>query len=606
MGDLLLSKSRIKILIIGVFMIFVLLALQLVRVQVIQASEYQSKAANEMESTRNTPAPRGEITDINGVAFARSVSAITIVVDQTQITDPARVANFVAPILGLPVEEVQANITGTRRYSIVLKNGRPAQWDLLTKEIYEYNKALTNEQLDKRIIGFFPERSFIREYPSGSLISSLVGFVRADGIGATGLESSLNSVITGTDGRYSFANGYGAEIPGSQREIVAAKAGTTVRLTIDRDVQWVAAKAIAEAVKSSRAASGTVIVMDPRTGEIVAHATAPTFDPNNTKNVDLNLMRNPSVQDVYEPGSTGKVMTLAAALEEKTVAPTTVFAVPYKLKRGGSTFKDHDKHPVQQLTTSGILAVSSNTGTIKIGETLSNEKLYSYLTKFGVGIKTGSGLPGESAGLMPKVENWSGTTAPTVAFGQGYSVTAMQATSVFATIANNGVRVSPTVIAGTQDASGHFTPAANRTTTRVVSEDTARELRLMMESVVSPTGTAPSAAIPGYRVAGKTGTAWRYNDKTGGYSGYTASFIGFAPADAPRYVINVTIQDPRNGYYGGLLGGPVFKKVMTFVLQTKHVAPTGTKVMPVALNQKDLTRMKATQVSAEKSGAVRQ
>ncbi len=606
MGDLLLSKARIKILILGVFIIFFLLALQLVRVQVIQASDYRSKAANEMELTRTTPAPRGEITDINGVAFARSVSAITIVVDQTQITDPARVANFVAPILGLPVEEVQENITGTRRYSIVLKNGRPALWDRLTKEIYEYNKTLTNEELGNRIIGFFPERSFIREYPSGSLISSLVGFVRADGIGATGLESSLNSVITGTDGRYSFANGYGAEIPGSQNDIVAAKAGTTVRLTIDRDVQWVAAKAIAEAVKSSRAASGSVIVMDPRTGAIVAHATAPTFDPNNTKNVDLNLMRNPSVQDVYEPGSTGKVMTLAAALEEKTVAPTTVFAVPYKIKRGGSTFKDHDKHPVQHLTTSGILAVSSNTGTIKIGETISNDKLYSYLTKFGVGVKTGSGLPGESAGLMPKVENWSGTTAPTVAFGQGYSVTAMQATSVFATIANNGVRVSPTVIAGTQDASGHFTPAANRTTTRVVSESTARELRLMMESVVSPTGTAPSAAIPGYRVAGKTGTAWRYNDKTGGYSGYTASFIGFAPADAPRYVINVTIQDPRNGYYGGLLGGPVFKKVMTFVLQSKHVAPTGTKVMPVALNQKDLTRMKATQVSAEKSGAERQ
>jgi cell division protein FtsI (penicillin-binding protein 3) len=606
MGDLLLSKSRIKILIIGVFMIFVLLALQLVRVQVIQASEYQSKAASEMEYTRTTPAPRGEITDTNGIAFARSVSAITIVVDQTQITDPARVANFVAPILGLPIAEVQENITGTRRYSIVLKNGRPALWDRLTEEIYNYNKALTNEQLDKRIIGFFPERSFIREYPSGSLISSLVGFVRADGIGATGLESSLNSVITGTDGRYSFANGYGAEIPGSQREIVAAKAGTTVRLTIDRDVQWVAAKAIAEAVKTARASSGTVIVMDPRTGEIVAHATAPTFDPNYTKNVDLNLMRNPSVQDVYEPGSTGKVMTLAAALEEKTVAPTTVFSVPYKLKRGGSTFKDHDRHPVQQLTTSGILAVSSNTGTIKIGETLSNDKLFSYLTKFGVGVKTGSGLPGESAGLMPKVKDWSGTTAPTVAFGQGYSVTAMQATSVFATIANNGVRVSPTVIAGTQDPSGHFTPAANRTTTRVVSEATARELSLMMESVVSPTGTAPSAAIPGYRVAGKTGTAWRYNDKTGGYSGYTASFIGFAPADAPRYVINVTIQDPRNGYYGGLLCGPVFKKVMTFVLQTKHVAPTGTKVLPVALNQKDLTRMKATQVSAEKSGAVRQ
>lgn len=606
MGDLLLSKARIKVLILFAVVLFSLLAAQLVRVQVIQAAEYRSKASNEMQLTRTIPAPRGDITDINGITFARSVSAITIVVDQTLISDPVRTANFVAPILGLPVEEVQENITGTRRYSIVLKNGRPALWDRLTKEIYEHNKALSKEELDKRIIGFFPERSYIREYPSGSLISSLVGFVRADGVGATGLESSLNSVITGTDGRYSFANGYGAEIPGSQQEIVAAKAGTSVRLTIDRDVQWVASQAIADAVKNARAASGTVIVMDPRTGEIVAHATAPTFNPNNTKNVDLNLMRNPSVQDVYEPGSTGKVMTLAAALEEKTVSPTTVFAVPYALKRGGSVFHDHDKHPVQHLTTSGILAVSSNTGTIKVGETISNDTLYSYLTKFGIGKKTGSGLPGESAGILPKVPDWSGTTAPTVAFGQGYSVTAMQATSVFATIANDGIRVSPTVIAGTRDASGHFTPSGNRTTTRVISEDTARKLRLMMESVVSPTGTAPSAAIPGYRVAGKTGTAWRYNDKTGGYSGYTASFIGFAPADSPRYVISVTIQDPRNGYYGGVLGGPVFKKVMTFVLQTKHVAPTGTKVAQVALNQKDLIRMKAAQVSVEKSKATKE
>jgi len=599
MGNLLLSKSRINILIIGIFVLFTLLAAQLFRVQVIQASNYQEKAANEMQSTRTIPAQRGEITDINGVAFARSVSAITIVVDQTQITDPARVANFVAPILGLSAADVQANITGTRKYSIVLKNGRPALWDKLTQEIYDYNKALDDKHFDKRIIGFFPERSYIREYPSGQLISSLVGFVRSDGIGATGIESSLNSIITGTDGKYSYARGYGAEIPGSQREIVAAKAGTNIRLTINRDVQWVASKAIADAVKSANAVSGTVIVMDPKTGAIVAHATAPTFNPNNTKNVPLALMRNPSVQDVYEPGSTGKVMTLAAALEEKTITPTTVFTVPYMLKRGGSPFHDHEPHPTQHLTSSGILAVSSNTGTIKIGETMSNDTLHNYLTKFGIGSKTGSGLPGESAGLLRPVSNWSGTTAPTVAFGQGYSVTAMQATSVFATIANNGVRVSPTVIAGTSDPSGHFTPTANRSSVRVVSEDTAIKLRLMMESVVSTQGTAPSAAIPGYRVAGKTGTAMRYDQKTGRYSGYTASFIGFAPADAPRYVISVTLQDPRNGHYGGSLGGPVFKKVMTFVLQSEHVAPTGTKVLPVALTKSELTRARATQVSAK-------
>lgn len=600
MGNLLLSKARIKILIIGIFVLFTLLAAQLFRVQVVQASNYQEKAANEMQSTRTIPAQRGEITDINGIAFARSVSAITIVVDQTQITDPARVANFVAPILGLPVADVQENITGTRKYSIVLKNGRPALWDKLTEAIYDYNKALEDKYFDKRIIGFFPERSYIREYPSGQLISSLVGFVRADGIGATGIESSLNSIITGTDGKYSYARGYGAEIPGSQREIVAAKAGTNIRLTINRDVQWVASKAIADAVKSANAVSGTVIVMDPKTGAIVAHATAPTFNPNNTKNVPLALMRNPSVQDVYEPGSTGKVMTMAAALEEKTITPTTVFTVPYMLKRGGSPFHDHEPHPTQHLTSSGILAVSSNTGTIKVGETMSNDTLHSYLTRFGIGSKTGSGLPGESAGLLRPVSNWSGTTAPTVAFGQGYSVTAMQATSVFATIANNGVRVSPTVIAGTSDPSGHFTPTANRSSVRVVSEDTAIKLRLMMESVVSAQGTAPSAAIPGYRVAGKTGTAMRYDQKTGRYSGYTASFIGFAPADAPRYVISVTLQDPRNGHYGGSLGGPVFKKVMTFVLQSEHVAPTGTKVLPVALTKSELTRARATQVSAKK------
>ena len=599
MGNLLLAKSRIGILVTVIFGVLIIFACQLVRIQIIQAGAYQEKAAYEMQSTRVIPAQRGEITDVNGVSFARSVSAINIVVDQTQITDPKRVAEFVSPILGIPAEDIEQSITGTRKYSIVLRNARPAMWESLTKALYDYNKVLENEELDKRIIGFFPERVYIREYPSGELISSLIGFVRDDGVGASGIESAMNSLIAGTEGRYSYARGNGAEIPGSQQELVAAKAGTNIRLTIDRDVQWVAAEAISKAVQQYGAANGTVIVMDPKTGAIVAHATAPTFDPNNTKKVALSLMRNPSVQDVYEPGSTGKVMTMAAALEEKTVTPTTVIDVPYKLKRGGSYFHDHERHPLQQLTASGVLAVSSNTGTIKIGETMSNDLLHKYLTKFGIGVKTGSGLPGESAGIFRPVSDWSGTTAPTVAFGQGYSVTAMQATSVFATIANNGVRVSPTVIAGSSDASGHFTPAGNRSTTRVVSEDTAVKLRIMMESVVTPNGTAPSAAIPGYRVAGKTGTAERIDPITGRYSGYTASFIGFAPADAPRYVISVTIQDPKNGHYGGALGGPVFKKVMSFVLQSNHVAPTGTKILPVALNKAELKVMQARAVKAK-------
>ena len=598
MGDLTLSKSRIKILAFSFIVILALFSLQLFRVQIVEAGNYKIRALDEMQTTRTVQAPRGDITDINGVAFARSVSAISIVVDQTQINDPAKTAAFVAPILGLDVAEVQASITGTRKYSMVLKNGRPALWEKLTTAMEQFNGALDGKDLGERIIGFFPERSYIREYPSGKMISSLVGFVRADGVGAIGLESMMNSKISGTPGTYSYARANGAEIPGSQSEIIAPKAGTSVRLTIDRDVQWIASKAIAEAVKSTGAINGTVIVMDPRTGAIIAHATAPTFDPNNTKGVSLDFMRNPSVQDVYEPGSTGKVMTMAAALEEKTVTPTTVFSVPYGLRRAGKTFHDHERHPVQHLTSTGILAVSSNTGSIKVGETLGSERLFQYLRKFGIGSKTGSGLPGESSGILHPVKDWSGTTAPTVAFGHGYSVTAMQATSVFATIANGGVRVSPTVIAGTSDSSGHFTPAGNRESVRVIGEDAAAKLRIMMESVVSGSGTAPSAAIPGYRVAGKTGTAQRVDPLTGKYSGYTASFIGFAPADSPRYVINVTLQRPRNGHYGGALCGPVFKKVMTFVLQSEHVAPTGTKVLPVALTQAQLKSYQATQASA--------
>jgi cell division protein FtsI (penicillin-binding protein 3) len=571
--------------------------LRLVQVQAVQAGDYRMRAVNEMENTKSLPAPRGEITDINGIAFARSVAATSIVVDQTQITNPARVANFIAPILDLPVAQVQASITGKRKWNMVYQNAKPALWQKLTQSISQFNSQYPAMSPD-RIIGFFPERGYIREYPSGSLIASLVGFVNRDGKGATGLESSMNSMISGIDGKYSFANGYGAEIPGSQSEIIPAQTGTTVRLTVDRDIQWVASQAISDAVKSSNALSGTVIVMDPKTGEILAHATAPTFNPNNTSKVSLVAMRNPSVQDVYEPGSTGKVMTLAAAIEEKKITPETVITVPYALKRSTKLFRDHDKHPTQYLTTAGILAVSSNTGSIKIGELLSNDKFYEYLTKFGVGSKTGSGLPGESRGILPKVADWSGTSAPTIAFGQGYSLTAMQATSIFATIANDGVRVSPTVIAGTRDSSGNFTPAPGRTSERVVSSETAKAMRLMMESVVSGNGTAPSAAIPGYRVAGKTGTAQRIDDTCGCYRGYTASFIGFAPADKPAYVISVTIQDPKGLHWGGVLGGPVFKKVMSFVLQSRHIAPTGTEFVPVPLDKKALAAKKAQDATA--------
>jgi cell division protein FtsI (penicillin-binding protein 3) len=579
-------QRRISRLLAVFILVLGLIVIRLIDVQAINASDYSNRAENELYRSSTLLAPRGEITDLNGIPFARSVSAINIVVDQTMIVEPQKIAQIAAPILNKSESEILSKIVGTKRWYLVARDATPAQWNALKEAFANYNAGLKRTELNKRIVGFFPERNYTREYPAGSIIASLIGFTNQAGDGAAGIESAYNSTLKGHDGKYIYANGIYAEIPGTQQQLVQAKAGNSIRLTIDRDIQYVAENAIAKAVRASSAKSGTVIVMDPKTGQILAHATAPTFDPN--KPVKLSDVHNASVEEVYEPGSTGKVMTLAAAIEEKLVTPTTVFSVPYALKTKYATFHDHERHPVQHLTTAGILAVSSNTGTIQIGAKLSDDQLYKYLTAFGVGSSTDSGLPGESSGLINAPKDWSGTSKPTMSFGQGYSVTAMQATSIFATIANDGVRVEPTVIAGTLDAQGHYTPAKTRKSTRVISAETAQTMRLMMESVVSANGTAPSAAIPGYRIAGKTGTAQR--SVNGRYSGYTASFIGFAPADKPRYVISVTIQAPQGMHWGGVLGGPVFKEVMSYVLEAKHIPPTNTKVNPLPLNASQVTK----------------
>jgi cell division protein FtsI (penicillin-binding protein 3) len=524
------------------------------------------------------------------VEFARSVTAYRILADQAIIDYPKKLAELAAPILGMNANSLEKQLTGTRRYVVISQSVKPDVWRKLESAIERYNDSVSEEKNGyvKRLAGFFAERIYVREYPEGELGAAVVGFINRAGSGAAGLEYSMNSTLTGVNGEYTYANAAGTIIPGTQKITSEAIRGNTIRLTIDRDVQWVAQEAIRTVVKSSRALSGTVVVMNPKTGEILAHASYPSFEPGNTKGVDPYRWQNPSVQEVYEPGSTGKIITIASAIEEGKIAPETVMTIPYKLKRSNKVFHDHEPHPVQKLTLAGALAVSSNTGAIKVGEMLSNDKLHSYLKKFGIAEKPGSGLPGEETGKLLDVRDWSGTTAPTVAFGQGYSLTALQATSVFATIANDGVRVTPTVIAGISDAAGRYTPANKQKSVRVISADTAKQMRLMMESVVSASGTAPAAAIPGYRVAGKTGTAQRHNDSCGCYRGYTASFIGFAPADKPEFVVSVTIQDPKGLHWGGYLGGPVFKKVMSFVLKDQHIAPTKPAEFTYALNEKDL------------------
>ena len=602
MNQQLIVQERIRKIVAIAIVIFLLFGLRLIEIQAIRASGYVKKAEVELSKSATLLAPRGTIYDINGVELARSISAMNIAVDQTVVNDPAAAAKVVAPILNMTPSQLQPDLTGERRYVLIAKDITPETWRQVNQAIKDYNTQIlkTKDGISKRIGGFVPERSFIRDYPSGKLTSSLIGITNDQGSGASGIESSLNSLLAGTNGKYIYANGRGNIIPGSEQVSVEAKSGTSVRLTIDRDVQWVAQNAISQAVASSRAESGTVIVMDPKTGAILAQASAPTFDPNISSTITLNKLRNPAVQEVYEPGSTGKVITVAAALQEGLVTPQSIFTIPYKMKVADEYFHDHEKHPTQRLTTTGLLAVSSNTGSIQIGQKLGKETLYNYLRKFGIGQSTNSKLPGESAGILHPVKEWSGTSLPTIAFGQGYSLTAMQSTSVFATIANDGVRVSPSILAGVVDESGKYTPAKENESVRVLSSQTASNMRAMMESVVSSNGTAPAAAISGYRIAGKTGTANRFNTACKCYSGYTASFIGFAPADQPKYVISVTIQDPKGMHWGGALAGPVFKKVMSFVLQSERVQPTTAPVTTFKLTEAALKDVKK---STKKAGA---
>ena len=602
MNQQLIVQDRIRKIVAIAVVIFLLFGLRLIEIQAIRASGYVKKAEVELSKSATLLAPRGTIYDINGVELARSISAMNIAVDQTVVNDPAAAAKVVAPILNMTPSQLQPDLTGERRYVLIAKDITPETWRQVNQAIKDYNTQIlkTKDGISKRIGGFVPERSFIRDYPSGKLTSSLIGITNDQGNGASGIESSLNSLLAGTNGKYIYANGRGNIIPGSEQVSIEAKSGTSVRLTIDRDVQWVAQNAISQAVASSRAESGTVIVMDPKTGAILAQASAPTFDPNISSTITLNKLRNPAVQEVYEPGSTGKVITVAAALQEGLVTPQSIFTIPYKMKVADEYFHDHEKHPTQRLTTTGLLAVSSNTGSIQIGQKLGKETLYNYLRKFGIGQSTNSKLPGESAGILHPVKEWSGTSLPTIAFGQGYSLTAMQATSVFATIANDGVRVSPSILAGVVDESGKYTPAKENESVRVLSSQTASNMRAMMESVVSSSGTAPAAAISGYRIAGKTGTANRFSTACKCYSGYTASFIGFAPADQPKYVISVTIQDPKGMHWGGVLAGPVFKKVMSFVLQSERVQPTTAPVTTFKLTEAALKDVKK---STKKAGA---
>lgn len=565
------ADPRRRLVTVGILvaMVMSLFAGRLLQLQGVEAAAYAATAEQERLRTVTIPATRGSITDVDGVALATTVDAVDVTADQTQIADPLAVAAALAPVLKEPVGLLRDRLDGDEVFAYVERSVTPRTWDQVA--------AL-------RLPGIYSQATAKRLYPQGRLAAPVLGFVGSEGHGLSGLEGSLDDELAGRDGQMSYEAGAGGrQIPSGETETDEPVPGVDVRLTINSDIQFIAERAIRAKVNQSGAESGTVVVMDPRTGEVRALATYPSFDPSDPTAAPEEDRGNRAVTEVYEPGSTSKVMTMAAALDAGAVKPTTPITVPPILYRGGDDFHDHTPHGTLHLTATGVLAQSSNIGTVLIAERLGSQALYTYLRRFGMGSTSGLDFPGESAGVLPNVKDWGPTNATTIAFGQGLSLNAVQATSVFATIANNGVRVEPTLVAGTTNADGDFTPSDPPERSRVVTAATAKTLREMMESVVSDQGTAPMAQIPGYRVAGKTGTAERVDDACGCYRGFTASFIGFAPADKPAVVVSVTLQDPVNGHYGGELGGPVFKRVTSFALQSEQIPPTSTEAPSMRL-----------------------
>lgn len=579
---------------------------RLLQVQAVDASAYAAKAELNRYVVHTLAAERGGITDRNGVALAISEDAYDITADPTMFTSkqlkvddgPEQAAALLAPILGKSQAALVKLLRPQNRelrYVRLATRQTPQVW----KQIKDLKatlvtKAATDNNTVNVLAGVFADPSSQRVYPNGDLAAGILGWVNADGKGGGGIEQKLDKELSGKDGKIRYAQSGGREVPTVASTETPAVPGTDVELTIDRDIQWAAQNAITDQVKKSRADRGYVVVQDTRTGQILAMANSPGFDPNDLSSADAEAMGNAALQDAYEPGSTAKVMSMAAVLERDVATPLTHVVVPNRLHRGDRLFKDDVDHDTWYLTLNGVLAKSSNIGTIlaagQLGRTQeqANQVLYSYLRKFGIGSYSGLGFPGETKGILAAPDKWSTSQQYTIPFGQGFSINAMQAASVYSTIANGGVRVDPTLIRGTKGADGRFTPAAQPRKTRVVSAKTARTLAEMLESVVDDEqGTGAKAAIPGYNVAGKTGTANRVDPATGRYRGYTSSFAGFAPADKPRITVYCAIQNATAGsYFGGQICGPIYKQVMEFALKTLQIPPTGARAANLPVDYK--------------------
>ena len=554
-------RPRLRLIVLLLLMVSSLLVVagRLVWVQGVSSGHFVALASGQRDRTVILAARRGSIVDRNGNTLAMSVDAKTLIADPRLIVSPQATAQTLAPMLGVPAANLAARLSNGTGFAYLARRIDP---------------QVAASVVALGIPGIQSITEPLRVYPDGQLAAHIVGFTGTDAQGLAGLESTYDSVLSGKAGSMAMqTDPQGREIVSAKSETIPPVAGDDVVLTIDQNIQYKAEAALAQAVQTYHANGGTIIVMRPSTGEVLGLANFPTFDLNAYSTSTVASRVDRAVQDVYEPGSASKVITAAAALESGVVSPDDVMSVPDTLHLANSTFHDAEPHKVLNLTLPQILEQSSNVGTIQVGLRVGKDRLSSYLQKFGYGKATGVGLPGESPGILPPARTWSATQLPTAAIGQGVAVTPMQMMSVYSTVANGGVWVQPRIVEGKQDASGTLRPATAPLSRRVIRPETAQTLTSMLLEVVGgPTGTGAAAAIPGYQVAGKTGTAQKPIPGGAGYSGYTASFIGFAPAANPQVAVGVVLDDPTP-IWGGSTAAPTFKIVMQNALQRLGIGP---------------------------------
>jgi cell division protein FtsI (penicillin-binding protein 3) len=551
-----------------VLVLFAAIGIRLVVLQVVQAPAYANGGVAARLRTVTLPASRGAIYDRSGVPLAHSLEARYVYADPELVKDPAAAATALSPLLGIPRSELAERMAKRKR-----PGGAWSNFEYLARGVdIETAKKITALDLD----GIQTARDERREVPGGDLAANLIGFTGQDMNGLEGLEARYDELLRGVNGKHVYEAGrgdLGTAIPGGYNHVTEAQPGSSLALTIDRDLQYKVQQVLSQAMRNARGSKAAAVVLD-RNGEVLAQASHPTYNAAAPLESDSTDREDVATSFVVDPGSVHKALVFGAALQEGVITPETVLPVPSSVVKGGRRFSDTHDAQGRRMSVPGMLGYSSNVGTIKIADALTPQRLYDYQRKFGLGEPTGVGVPGEASGRVLAPAEWSGSAYGSIPIGHSVDVTPLQMAAAYAAIANDGTWVQPHLVKETVAPDGKRTPAPAPKTRRVLSPENAAALRTMMEAVVTlPDGTGTKAGIAGYRVAGKTGTGKRIVD--GRYApGEVASFIGMAPADKPQYVIAVFAYTPGGG--GGDVAAPAFREMMAFALRHYRVPPTGT------------------------------